>query len=113
MEKQQEAEGTRGEESQSSDSLNNLEENPWAIVDLVDDGEKWSGNLKNFTHFLSLIQRSITFLVIEMTLKQKLLRILINTTKIIMALGMLYLFVCSLDLLSSSFRLISGKTAGI
>lgn len=48
-----------------------------------------------------------------MTLKRKLLRIFINTTKIVLALGMLYLFVCSLDLLSSSFRLIAGKTAGI
>jgi len=51
-------------------------------------------------------------IITDMTLKRKLLRIFINTTKIVLAVGMLYLFVCSLDLLSSSFRLIAGKTAG-
>lgn len=37
---------------------------------------------------------------------------LIVTLKIIGIIGLLYIFVCSLDFLSSSFRLIGGKTAG-
>ncbi len=48
-----------------------------------------------------------------MTTKAKVIRILINTAKFIFAIGLLYLFICSLDLLSSSFRLVAGKSTGI
>lgn len=48
----------------------------------------------------------------DMTTKAKILRVLLNTVKILVVLGCLYLFICSLDLLSSSFRLLSGKSAG-
>ena len=32
--------------------------------------------------------------------------------KVLVLLGLLYLFICSLDLLSSAFRLVGGKAAG-
>ncbi|ROT81759.1 sodium-dependent phosphate transporter [Penaeus vannamei] len=64
---------------------------PWAIVELVEDsGPKWS----------------------EMSTSDKAKRILLNTSKICLALSLLYMFICSLDFLSASFRLIAGKTTG-
>ena len=39
-------------------------------------------------------------------------RVALVTLKIILLLGLLYLFICSLDFLSSAFRLLGGKTAG-
>ena len=47
-----------------------------------------------------------------MTTKAKILRVMINIAKILGVIGFLYLFICSLDLLSSAFKLIGGKTAG-
>jgi sodium-dependent phosphate cotransporter len=52
------------------------------------------------------------FLCTDMTTKAKVIRVLSNIAKIVGAIGLLYFFICSLDLLSSAFRLISGKTAG-
>ncbi|XP_057371629.1 sodium-dependent phosphate transport protein 2B-like [Daphnia carinata] len=66
------------------------EEDPWAIVELVDNSEKWE----------------------DMSTKAKVIRVVTNVSKILAAIGLLYFFICSLDLLSSAFRLISGKTAG-
>ncbi|KAI9561076.1 (+)/Pi cotransporter [Daphnia sinensis] len=65
-------------------------EDPWAIVDLVDDSKKWK----------------------DMTTKEKIFRVFGNGLKILSAVSLLYFFICSLDLLASAFRLISGKTAG-
>lgn len=48
-----------------------------------------------------------------MSNKAKVLRVLSNIAKIVGAIGLLYFFICSLDLLASAFRLISGKTAGL
>ena len=49
-EKKLEADATSAGSQSSSDnntsSNNATEEDPWAIVDLVDDGEKWSGNVR-------------------------------------------------------------------
>ncbi|XP_065321916.1 sodium-dependent phosphate transport protein 2A-like isoform X2 [Gordionus sp. m RMFG-2023] len=48
-----------------------------------------------------------------MTWKQKLKKILIDYIgKMVILIILLYLFICSLDLLSSSFKLLGGKTAG-
>lgn len=47
-----------------------------------------------------------------MSTKAKVIRVVTNVSKILAAIGLLYFFICSLDLLSSAFRLISGKTAG-
>ena len=42
----------------------------------------------------------------------KFLRVALAFTKIVLLLGLLYLFICSLDFLSSAFRLLGGKAAG-
>lgn len=40
--------------------------------------------------------------------KGKVLRVLISVGKLILLLGFLYMFVCSLDILSSAFQLVGG-----
>ncbi|KAK1792469.1 hypothetical protein P4O66_012398 [Electrophorus voltai] len=42
----------------------------------------------------------------------KVLRVFRSVGKFILLLGLLYMFVCSLDILSSAFQLVGGKTAG-
>ncbi|KAB7507126.1 Sodium-dependent phosphate transport protein 2A [Armadillidium nasatum] len=50
----------------------------------------------------------------DMTTTEKVKRVTINIIKVTCVLTLLYFFICSLDLLSSSFRLISGKsTSGL
>lgn len=66
------------------------EEDPWALPELQDTGVKWS----------------------ELDRKGKIIRVLYGIGKFIMLLGLLYLFVCSLDVLSSAFQLVGGKAAG-
>ncbi|KAF2361946.1 Sodium-dependent phosphate transport protein [Trinorchestia longiramus] len=46
----------------------------------------------------------------EMTGGEKVARVVLNISKVLMVFVLLYFFICSLDLLSSSFRLISGKS---
>ena len=48
----------------------------------------------------------------ELDCKGKFLRVALTFTKIVLLLGLLYLFICSLDFLSSAFRLLGGKAAG-
>ncbi|CAG5118655.1 unnamed protein product, partial [Candidula unifasciata] len=48
----------------------------------------------------------------ELTKKQKILRTISYTVKIILVFGCLYMFICSLDFLSSAFRLLGGEAAG-
>jgi len=48
----------------------------------------------------------------ELTTKEKVKRVAIGIGKTLALLLLLYLFVCSLDLLSLGFRLVGGKTAG-
>uniref|UniRef100_A0A8C9SVI5 Sodium-dependent phosphate transport protein 2B n=1 Tax=Scleropages formosus TaxID=113540 RepID=A0A8C9SVI5_SCLFO len=48
----------------------------------------------------------------ELDTKGKVLRVLMAIGKFIVLLGLLYLFVCSLDILSSAFQLVGGKAAG-
>uniref|UniRef100_A0A8C5HFE9 Sodium-dependent phosphate transport protein 2B-like n=1 Tax=Gouania willdenowi TaxID=441366 RepID=A0A8C5HFE9_GOUWI len=45
-------------------------------------------------------------------IKGKLLRVMISVGKLILLLGFLYMFICSLDILSSAFQLVGGKAAG-
>ncbi|XP_071532209.1 sodium-dependent phosphate transport protein 2B-like [Panulirus ornatus] len=74
-----------------SQANQNTADDLWAVSEMaVDDGVKWS----------------------DMTPGQKVKRVLLNTSKVVMALGFLYFFICSLDFLSSAFRLIAGKTTG-
>uniref|UniRef100_A0A8C1AWR2 Solute carrier family 34 member 2a n=1 Tax=Cyprinus carpio carpio TaxID=630221 RepID=A0A8C1AWR2_CYPCA len=48
----------------------------------------------------------------DLDTKGKILRVLTIAAKLILLLGLLYMFVCSLDILSSAFQLVGGKAAG-
>lgn len=63
---------------------------PWALPVLEDQGVKWS----------------------ELTAGGKVQRVVLGVGKALCLVGLLYLFICSLDFLSSAFRLVGGKTAG-
>ncbi|XP_075399707.1 sodium-dependent phosphate transport protein 2B [Tenrec ecaudatus] len=63
---------------------------PWKLSELQDTGIKWS----------------------ERDTKGKILCVLQGIGKVILLLGFLYFFVCSLDVLSSAFQLVGGKVAG-
>ncbi|KAM3875842.1 solute carrier family 34 member 2b [Diretmus argenteus] len=63
---------------------------PWDLPELKDVGLKWS----------------------ELDTQGKIMRILTGIVKFAMLLGFLYMFVCSLDVLSSAFQLVGGKAAG-
>lgn len=63
---------------------------PWEMPELKSTGPKWS----------------------EMNTKQRVLSVLLSITKFVALLGLLYFFVCSLDVLSSAFQLVGGKAAG-
>ncbi|KAK3879523.1 hypothetical protein Pcinc_015915 [Petrolisthes cinctipes] len=76
------------EENRNSCGENESDEDPWALAKIDEDKDKWD----------------------DMTTKEKLARIIINILKVTVVLGFLYLFICSLDFLSSAFRLIAGKT---
>ncbi|KAF6132939.1 solute carrier family 34 member 2 [Phyllostomus discolor] len=65
-------------------------EDPWDLPELKPQGIKWS----------------------ERDTKEKILCVFQGIGKLILLLGSLYLFVCSLDVLSSAFQLIGGKVAG-
>ncbi|XP_027794349.2 sodium-dependent phosphate transport protein 2B [Marmota flaviventris] len=65
-------------------------EDPWDLPALQDSGIKWS----------------------ERDTKGKILCVFQGIGKFILLLGFLYLFVCSLDVLSSAFQLVGGKMAG-
>lgn len=63
---------------------------PWDMPELKSTGPKWA----------------------EMTTKQRVLSVLKAIARFILLLGLLYFFVCSLDVLSSAFQLVGGKAAG-
>uniref|UniRef100_A0A8C8HN19 Sodium-dependent phosphate transport protein 2B n=1 Tax=Oncorhynchus tshawytscha TaxID=74940 RepID=A0A8C8HN19_ONCTS len=52
------------------------------------------------------------FLETELDAKGKVMRVLTSIVKFILLVGFLYMFVCSLDVLSSAFQLVGGKAAG-
>ncbi|KAF6737991.1 Sodium-dependent phosphate transport protein 2B [Oryzias melastigma] len=63
---------------------------PWDLPELKDTGIPWS----------------------ELDTKGKVLRVLVSIAKGVALLGLLYMFICSLDILSSAFQLVGGKAAG-
>ncbi|XP_073699048.1 solute carrier family 34 member 2a [Garra rufa] len=67
-----------------------IDDDPWEMPDLQDTGDKWA----------------------DLNTKGKVLRVFLTAGKLIMLLGLLYMFVCSLDILSSAFQLVGGKAAG-
>ncbi|XP_010886441.2 sodium-dependent phosphate transport protein 2B [Esox lucius] len=62
----------------------------WDLPELQDAGPTWS----------------------DLDTKGKVCRVLTSILKGFLLLGLLYLFVCSLDILSSAFQLVGGKAAG-
>ncbi|XP_013121627.1 solute carrier family 34 member 2b [Oreochromis niloticus] len=65
-------------------------EDPWDLPELTDTGVKWS----------------------DLDTKGKILRVLTAILKLVLLLGLLYMFICSLDVLSSAFQLVGGRAAG-
>ncbi|XP_043918096.1 sodium-dependent phosphate transport protein 2B [Protopterus annectens] len=65
-------------------------DDPWSMPELQSSGPKFS----------------------ELDTKGKTVRVLISIAKFITLVGLLYFFVCSLDILSSAFQLVGGKAAG-
>uniref|UniRef100_A0A3B5AC33 Sodium-dependent phosphate transport protein 2B n=1 Tax=Stegastes partitus TaxID=144197 RepID=A0A3B5AC33_9TELE len=48
----------------------------------------------------------------ELDTKGKIMRVVTSIVKLVLLLGFLYLFICSLDVMSSAFQLVGGKAAG-
>lgn len=67
-----------------------VEDDPWVVLAPPKSGKDWK----------------------EKTCKEKLMSVLMVIAKIVVLLGLLYLFICSLDFLSNAFRLLGGKAAG-
>nr|KAG5712137.1 hypothetical protein BaRGS_014487 [Batillaria attramentaria] len=66
------------------------EEDPWALPELQDTDTPWS----------------------ELDTKGRVMRATWLIVRFLLLLGLLYMFICSLDILSSAFRLLGGKAAG-
>ncbi|XP_035639826.1 sodium-dependent phosphate transport protein 2B-like [Oncorhynchus keta] len=66
------------------------EDDPWNLPELQNTGLKWS----------------------ELDAKGKVMWVLTSIVRFILLVGFLYMFVCSLDVLSSAFQLVGGKAAG-
>ncbi|XP_020847990.1 sodium-dependent phosphate transport protein 2B-like [Phascolarctos cinereus] len=67
-----------------------VEQDPWDMPNIKDSGIEWS----------------------ERYTKGKIIAVFRGFGKVILLLGFLYFFVCSLDILSSAFQLVGGKMAG-
>uniref|UniRef100_A0A8C4ZYI3 Uncharacterized protein n=1 Tax=Gadus morhua TaxID=8049 RepID=A0A8C4ZYI3_GADMO len=65
-------------------------EDPWDLPELKDSGTPWSA----------------------LSTGGKVLRVLVSVGKLLLLLCFLYMFICSLDILSSAFQLVGGKAAG-
>ncbi|CAL8332710.1 unnamed protein product [Merluccius merluccius] len=65
-------------------------EDPWDLPELKATGTPWSA----------------------LGARGKLLRVQVSLGKLLLLIGFLYLFICSLDILSSAFQLVGGKMAG-
>nr|XP_033804049.1 sodium-dependent phosphate transport protein 2B isoform X2 [Geotrypetes seraphini] len=75
----------------TSDGIKEEEQdNPWDTPELKSTGPKWS----------------------EMDSKSRMLAVLKGIAKFIALFGLLYFFICSLDVLSAAFQLVGGKAAG-
>ncbi|XP_072317219.1 LOW QUALITY PROTEIN: sodium-dependent phosphate transport protein 2B-like [Eucyclogobius newberryi] len=66
------------------------EEDHWDLPELKDTGLKWS----------------------ELDTRGKIMQVLTGLLKFVTLLGLLYLFICSLNILNSAFQLVGGKAAG-
>lgn len=89
------------------------EVDPWDLPELRDTGVKWSGkcNSANEARARATLLRVTLFVCVcsaDLDTKGKVLRVLKSIVKFILLLGLLYVFVCSLDILSSAFQLVGG-----
>ncbi|CAL1532379.1 unnamed protein product [Lymnaea stagnalis] len=66
------------------------EDDPWALPELNDNSDKWE----------------------DLDTKGKVKRVTWLVVKLTCLIGLLYMFICSLDFLSSAFQLLGGKAAG-
>ncbi|XP_035689341.1 sodium-dependent phosphate transport protein 2B-like [Branchiostoma floridae] len=80
----------RNMETQPAKGAQQEEYDPWHVARLKDEGTKWG----------------------ELDSKGKALRVVGYIMKPLLLLGLIYLFICSLDFLSSAFRLLGGRAAG-
>ncbi|KAF4008456.1 hypothetical protein G4228_020193 [Cervus hanglu yarkandensis] len=76
--------------SGSASILEDRDMDPWALPQLKDTGQSWK----------------------ELSTAGRALRVLVGFLKACGLLGGLYLFICSLDILSSAFQLLSSKVTG-
>ena len=58
-----------------------------------------------------ILQFFLSYLT-ELDTAGKVKRVLLTSAKLIILIGMLYLFICSLSFLTSAFRLLGGKKTG-
>uniref|UniRef100_A0A8C6SCP7 Solute carrier family 34 member 2a n=1 Tax=Neogobius melanostomus TaxID=47308 RepID=A0A8C6SCP7_9GOBI len=65
-----------------------------------------------FFKIQSVYSDLLVFNLSALDTKGKVLRVLISVGKLCLLLGFLYMFICSLDILSSAFQLVGGKAAG-
>ena len=72
-----------------------------------DQSIKWKGS-KKFHSFVTVPALSL----LDMDTKQRVLTVLFLVLRVLALLSLLYLFVCSLDVMSSAFRLVGGKLTG-
>ncbi|KAH9504731.1 hypothetical protein Btru_062661 [Bulinus truncatus] len=79
-----------GMKLQPTDEMSTHEDDPWKVTSIKQDYTPWS----------------------ELNEKQKVIRFVTSCIKIILVFGCLYMFICSLDFLSSAFRLLGGEAAG-
>ncbi|XP_076449231.1 sodium-dependent phosphate transport protein 2C-like [Babylonia areolata] len=86
-EKTEEKEKTEKEEKKEEDEE---EEDPWSLPELKSKETPWA----------------------ELTRWGRVKRMVWYVARVTLLLGLLYLFICSLDILSSAFRLLGGKAAG-
>ncbi|KAM9856976.1 solute carrier family 34 member 2a [Aulostomus maculatus] len=88
--KSKEVEGSPAHSTVNLIEVGREEVDPWDLPELQDTGVPWSA----------------------LETKGKVLRVLVSLVKGVLLLGFLYMFICSLDILSSAFQLVGGKTAG-
>ena len=104
------------------DAKNEEKFDPWALPEFQDVGPKWSGKIALISLCLWLLvlasfpRLRLTFPHVyastDLDRQGKIKRVAKVFAKIVLLFVFLYFFICSLDFLSSAFRLLGGKAAG-
>lgn len=69
----------------------------------------WQRSTDASMHNLSPAQHYLFCSLTELDTKGKIISVLTGFVKLILLLGLLYMFICSLDVLSSAFQLVGGR----